>query len=146
MIKHWKWVSWRTFCALLWGLWAFSVNARDHQADISALTDERVVVSYVQQHHQLPDYYVTKKQARAFGWQARNGNLCQVLPGRAIGGDRFANREQRLPDMPGRVWYEADVNYQCGRRGADRLLFASDGLMYLSHDHYRKMTQVEGMK
>ncbi|MFZ4833284.1 ribonuclease domain-containing protein [Rouxiella sp. Mn2063] len=110
---------------------------------ITQLTSEQTVVSYLRQNHRLPDYYVTKKQARAQGWDARAGNLCQVLPGKAIGGDRFSNREGQLPAAPGRVWREADINYQCGRRGADRLLFANDGLIYVSRDHYRNLVRVE---
>ncbi|NMP28588.1 ribonuclease [Rahnella sp. SAP-1] len=121
----------------------FFQTAAGNQQDIAALTAEKNVVSYLQQHHRLPDYYVTKKQARAAGWDARAGNLCQVLPGKAIGGDRFNNREQNLPSAPGRTWWEADINYHCGRRGADRLLFASDGLIYLSGDHYKNLVPVE---
>jgi len=49
---------------------------------ITQLTSEQTVVGYLRQNHRLPDYYVTKKQARAQGWDARAGNLCQVLPGR----------------------------------------------------------------
>jgi len=65
-----------------------------------------------------------------------------VLPGRAIGGDRFSNRERRLPMQAGRQWYEADVNYNCGHRDADRLLYSSDGLIFLTTDHYRSFTPV----
>lgn len=36
---------------------------------IDALTAQSRVVSYVQQHQRLPDYYVTKKAARDAGWQ-----------------------------------------------------------------------------
>ena len=64
---------------------------------IDQLTQQKRVVSYLQQHQRLPDYYITKKQAREQGWDARNGNLCSVLPGKAIGGDRFSNREGNCP-------------------------------------------------
>ncbi|MFD1803540.1 ribonuclease domain-containing protein [Mixta tenebrionis] len=111
--------------------------------DINALTADRRVARYLQQHQRLPDYYISKTQARRHGWVAAKGNLCQVLPGRAIGGDRFANREGGLPAHAGRNWYEADVNYRCGRRGADRLLYSSDGLIYLTTDHYRTFHRLE---
>ena len=71
---------------------------------IDRLTQQQTVVSYLQQHQRLPDYYVTKKQAREQGWDPRSGNLCAVLPGKAIGGDRFSNREGQLPTAGGRVW------------------------------------------
>lgn len=110
---------------------------------IDQLTQQKRVVSYLQQHQRLPDYYVTKKQAREQGWDPRSGNLCAVLPGKAIGGDRFSNREGQLPSAGGRVWREADINYQCGRRGADRLLYSSDGLIFVTRDHYKNFIRVE---
>jgi len=106
-------------------------------------TEEKTVISYLRQNHQLPENYITKKKAREAGWDARAGNLCDVLPGKAIGGDRFSNREGRLPSASKRVWREADINYRCGRRGADRVLFASDGLIYVSKDHYQHFVRVE---
>ena len=111
-------------------------------SDISELTAERRVAGYLQQHQQLPDYYITKSQARREGWDASKGNLCDTLPGKAIGGDRFSNREGRLPQQQGRKWFEADVNYRCGHRNADRLLYSSDGLIFLTKDHYRSFNKV----
>lgn len=109
---------------------------------IDEKTQSNKVADYLQRHQQLPDFYLTKKEARAQGWNAKEGNLCEVLPGRAIGGDRFMNREKQLPEETGRQWYEADVNYHCGHRGSDRLLYSNDGLIYLTTDHYRTMTKV----
>lgn len=113
-----------------------------HSADIAQLTDANTVARWLQQHHKLPDLYLTKSEARRQGWNPSKGDLCNVLPGRAIGGDRFSNREQRLPMQQGRQWYEADVNYDCGHRDADRLLYSSDGLIFLTTDHYRSFKQV----
>lgn len=113
------------------------------QQSIDRLTQQQTVVSYLQQHQRLPDYYITKKQARERGWDPRSVNLCSVLPGKAIGGDRFSNREGQLPSAGGRVWREADINYQCGLRGADRLLYSSDGLIFVSRDHYKNVIRVE---
>lgn len=73
--------------------------------DIDQLTRQDVVVSYLRKNDRLPDYYVTKQQARAQGWNSREGNLCSILPGRAIGGDRFSNRGKALPTAPGRIWF-----------------------------------------
>ncbi|MBK0098266.1 hypothetical protein IBT49_19960 [Erwinia sp. S63] len=113
-----------------------------HSADIAQLTDANTVARWLQQHHKLPDLYLTKSEARRQGWNPSKGDLCNVLPGRAIGGDRFSNREHRLPMQQGRQWYEADVNYDCGHRDADRLLYSSDGLIFLTTDHYRSFKQV----
>ncbi|WP_312837237.1 ribonuclease domain-containing protein [Pantoea sp.] len=120
----------------------FSPSQNRVGESIAALTDAARVANWLQRHHQLPDYYIDKNAARRKGWDAGKGNLCDVLPGRAIGGDRFSNREKRLPQQPGRQWYEADVNYRCGHRNADRLLYSSDGLILLSTDHYRSFKKV----
>lgn len=111
--------------------------------NIDELTRQARVVSYVREHQHLPGYYITKQQARAAGWDAREGNLCQVLPGKAIGGDRFGNREQKLPHKKGRVWREADIDYRCGHRGAARLIYSNDGLLYVTRDHYRRFQRME---
>ncbi|TBM01009.1 ribonuclease N [Hafnia paralvei] len=110
---------------------------------IEQLTQQERVVSYLREHQRLPDFYITKKQARAEGWDASAGNLCSAVPGRAIGGDRFSNREKRLPQKAKRIWREADINYHCGRRQADRLIYSNDGLIYITRDHYRTFTKME---
>lgn len=102
---------------------------------IDQLTEEKTVINYVKQNHRLPDYYITKNEARKLGWNASKGNLCEVLPGRAIGGDKFGNRENQLPQ--GEKYYEADVNYSCGNRNADRIIFTRNGNVYLTKNHYK---------
>lgn len=102
---------------------------------IDQLTDEKTVIDYVRQNHKLPNYYITKNEAKKQGWNASKGNLCEVLPGKAIGGDRFGNREKKLPQ--GENYYEADVNYNCGNRNADRIIFTRNGDVYLTKNHYK---------
>ncbi|GAB0156752.1 hypothetical protein CHRYSEOSP005_20190 [Chryseobacterium sp. Alg-005] len=106
----------------------------DHQT-IDQLTEEKKVISYVKQNHKLPVYYITKNEARKQGWNPSKGNLCDVLPGRAIGGDKFSNREGNLPK--GERYFEADVNYNCGNRNADRIVFTENGDVYLTKNHYK---------
>lgn len=101
------------------------------------------VAHYVSVHQELPDGYITKNEARALGWEERQGNLSEVAPGKAIGGDRFQNREKNLPDAPDRIWYEADLDYDGGYRGPKRLLYSSDGLIYYTLDHYETMIRWE---
>ncbi|SDQ71300.1 ribonuclease [Chryseobacterium soldanellicola] len=102
---------------------------------IDQLTEEKAVINYVKQNHQLPDFYITKSEARKSGWNPSKGNLCDVLPGKAIGGDYFSNREGNLPK--GEKYFEADVNYNCGNRNADRIVFTKNGNVYLSKNHYK---------
>ena len=103
--------------------------------NIDELTEERKVIDYVKANHKLPDYYITKSEARNQGWNASAGNLCEVLPGRAIGGDKFSNREKTLPK--GDQYFEADVNYNCGKRNADRIVFTKNGDVWLTKNHYK---------
>jgi ribonuclease T1 len=89
----------------------------------------------------LPPRYITKKDAESVGWKP-GADLCRVAPGRVIGGDPFFNREKRLPDRAGRRWYEADLEPQCGRRGAKRLVWSGDGLIFVTTDHYASFIEV----
>ena len=102
---------------------------------IEALTNEKKVINYLKATRHLPDYYVTKSEAKKNGWVPSKGNLCDVLPGKAIGGDRFSNREKNLPGNE--QYFEADVNYSCGNRNADRIVFTKNGDIFLTKDHYK---------
>ena len=88
----------------------------------------------------LPPRYVTKHLARSRGW--RGGGLCEVWPGRVIGGDTFHNFAGNLPAAAGRTYREADLDAGCGGRGAKRLVFSSDGLLFVTVDHYNSFTPV----
>lgn len=113
---------------------AHSMGLRDLDGFLAAVTSLR-------QRHALPERYLDKDAAEDQGWQP-GSDLCDSAPGAAIGGDRFGNRERRLPQRRGRQWYEADLDFACGRRGAKRLLFSSDGLIYVTVDHYETFRQV----
>ncbi len=107
----------------------------ENSSDISSKTSENVVADYVKENRRLPDYYMTKSEARSQGWNPSKGNLCDILPGKAIGGDEFSNREKTLP--LNNQYFEADINYECGHRGADRLIFTAKGDVWVTHDHYK---------
>lgn len=101
-------------------------------------TEEVALYLYV--FRELPANYLTKNEAYDIGWNSKEGNLWEVGYGFVIGGDKFGNREGRLPDQRGRQWYECDVNYEGGYRGSDRILFSNDGLIYCTFDHYETFT------
>jgi len=63
------------------------------------------------------------------------------LRGKSIGGDRFNNREGKLPDG-GRSWREADLDYNGGRRGGKRVVFSNNGRRMVTVDHYSKFVEV----
>ena len=97
---------------------------------------------YLLLHHCLPNNYLTKEEARAQGWKSWLGNLNQVLPGMMIGGNIYKNRDKRLPTEPGRIWYEADLDYNGGYREGQRILFSSDGLVFITFNHYLTFSEV----
>lgn len=99
------------------------------------------VAAYLHLFNELPENFITKRKATDLGWESNKGNLWDVTDEMSIGGDNFGNREGRLPDKDGRRWYECDVNYEGGYRGAERLVFSSDGLIFYTDDHYETFTQ-----
>ncbi len=118
-----------------------ALHAFARQAELADAEGFAEAVTALRATKKLPGRYITKKDAEAAGWKP-GADLCRVAPGRAIGGDPFFNREKRLPEKSGRRWYEADLDPQCGRRGARRLLFSGDGLIFVTTDHYRTFMQV----
>ena len=99
-------------------------------------TSKDEVAAYIYRFGGLPQNFITKKEALALGWDAKSGNLWQVTDKKSSGGDRFSNREKRLPEASGRTWFECDIGYGGGRRGAQRIVFSNDGLIYYTPDHY----------
>ncbi|WP_315792781.1 ribonuclease [Paenibacillus sp. BIC5C1] len=120
-----------------------TVSLNDSSQENAVLTQFDEVAKYISEHNELPENYITKKEARELGWEPSKGNLEKVAPGKSIGGDVFQNREGLLPKKKGRIWYEADINYSGGTRGSDRILYSNDGLIYKTTDHYRTFKQIE---
>ena len=98
---------------------------------------------YIANYGFLPDYYITKEEAETLGWIAWKGNLDKVAPGKMIGGNVFANREDKLPSAPGRIWYECDIDYNGGYRNNYRLIYSNDGLIFKTDSHYSSFIVVE---
>ena len=91
----------------------------------------------------LPENYITIREAIELGWVKWKGNLNKVAPGKMIGGERFYNRNGHLPEAPGRIWYEADINNNGGYRNLHRLLYSNDGLVFVTYDHYFTFIQIK---
>ena len=91
----------------------------------------------------LPDNFITKDEARALGWNG--GNLEPYAPGMCIGGNTFGNREGLLPAKEGRTYTECDIDTMGAEsRGAKRIIFSNDGLIYYTEDHYESFTLLYG--
>ncbi len=99
------------------------------------------VALYLQTYGGLPDNYITKNEAEDLGWSG--GSVEQYAPGKAIGGDRFSNREGLLPKANGRTWTECDIDTLGeNSRGAKRLVYSNDGLIYYTDDHYESFQRI----
>ena len=109
-------------------------NEKALDEDGSYTTKEDVAL-YIHTYGHLPPNFMTKKEAQAAGWSG--GSLDRVLPGMCIGGDYFGNYEGQLPKAKGRKWTECDINTLGAKsRGAERIVFSNDGLIYYTPDHY----------
>jgi len=98
---------------------------------------------YLYTYGELPENFITKSEARKLGWEG--GSVETVAPGYAIGGDRFGNREGFLPEADDRTYYECDID-TCGKtsRGAKRIVYSDDGLIFYTEDHYESFVMLYG--
>ena len=101
------------------------------------------IADYLFTYGRLPGNFITKKEAQVLGWDSRSNYVGDVAPGKSIGGDSFGNYEQKLPTANGRKYYECDCNYTGTRRGAERIIFSNDGLVYYTADHYETFTEMK---
>lgn len=86
---------------------------------------------YIHIYGKLPKNYVTKSQ-----YNKNDRYQC-------VGGDRFYNKEGRLPS--GEIYYECDIDtYGITSRGAKRLVWTKSGIVYYTGDHYETFTKLYG--
>ena len=106
-------------------------------------TTKEDVALYIHLYGHLPDNFLTKKEAQDLGWSG--GSLEPYAPGCSIGGSRFGNYEGLLPDKKGRTWTECDIDTMGAKsRGAKRIVFSNDGLIYYTGDHYESFELLYG--
>ena len=110
-------------------------GALDNLPEDGSYTSKEDVALYIYGYGHLPDNFITKKEARELGWSG--GGLDPYAEGMCIGGDRFGNYEGLLPEKAGRSYQECDIDtVGASSRGAKRIVFANDGLIYYTEDHY----------
>ncbi|HNJ66112.1 MAG TPA: ribonuclease domain-containing protein [Turneriella sp.] len=145
--------------ALVFGLFAIS-SASGERADlhqrVTGLAQKYqldaqelyTAVDSVRNTGRLPAKWITKAEASRLGWHPGKP-LGRIAPGKSIGGDRFGNREKKLPGarglLPvkaGRTWFEADLSYRGGKRNAKRLLYSSDRWIFVTADHYQTFERI----
>ena len=103
------------------------------------------VALYLHLYGHLPANYITKKEAEALGWTG--GSLEPYAPGCCIGGSYFGNYEGLLPEAPERSYTECDIDtLGSASRGAKRIVFSNNGLIYYTGDHYESFELLYGGK
>ena len=108
-----------------------------------SFTSKEEVALYIHTYGRLPDNFITKKEAQALGWPG--GSLEPYAPGKCIGGSRFGNYEGLLPEKEGRTYTECDIDtLGAESRGAKRIVFSNDGLIYYTGDHYESFELLYG--
>ena len=113
---------------------------RDRNGSYTSRDD---VALYIHQYGKLPGNFITKAEAQKLGWSG--GSLEKYAPGKSIGGDRFGNYEGKLPKKSGRTYTECDIDTRgASARGAKRIVFSNDGLIYYTDDHYNTFTLLYG--
>lgn len=106
-------------------------------------TSKEDVALYIHTYGHLPGNFITKKEAQALGWPG--GSLEPYAPGKCIGGSHFGNYEGLLPEAEGRTYTECDIDtLGAEKRGAKRIVFSNDGLIYYTGDHYESFELLYG--
>lgn len=114
-----------------------------HLDEYGTYTSKEDVAEYLHTYNDLPENFITKKEAEELGWTG--GSLEEYAPGMCIGGDRFGNYEKQLPVKKGRTYYECDIDtLGAKKRGTKRIVYSNDGLIYYTEDHYESFTLLYG--
>ena len=112
-------------------------------AEDGSYTTKEDVALYLYLYGHLPDNFITKREAQELGWSG--GSLEPYAPGMCIGGTRFGNYEGLLPEAEGRTYTECDIDTLGAKsRGAKRIVFSNDGLIYYTEDHYESFQLLYG--
>ena len=119
-------------------------NENKKIAEDGTYTSKEDVAGYLHEYGKLPSNFITKNEAKKLGWVKEKGNLSDVAPGKSIGGDYFGNYEGTLPEKDGRDYHECDIDYDGEHRGAKRIVYSDDGLIYYTEDHYETFELLYG--
>ncbi len=121
---------------------AITVPEATEQVQAGPIIEPQAIADYLFEHGELPDNFITKKEAQALGWDSSRNYVSDVAPGKSIGGDYFGNYEGILPKDKGQKYHEADCYYTGGKRRAERIVYSSDGHVYYTEDHYATFTEL----
>ena len=110
------------------------------------IIEPQAIADFLFEHGELPDNFITKKEAQELGWKTRYRYVSDAAPGMSIGGDYFGNYEGKLPVIKGRKYYECDCWYTEGPRSEYRIIYSNDGHVWYTEDHYNTFTEMSPSK
>lgn len=84
--------------------------------------------------HELRRYVV-------FGWRSGK-KVSKFADGKMLFKGIYDNDNYHLPQKPGRIWYEADINYTGGKRNKQRIVWSNDRLIFVTYDHYETFYEI----
>jgi len=110
-------------------------------------TDYEDVALYLDTFDELPANYITLEEAMDEGYDPETDDLWDYADGKILGGDPFEEDPDdfdALPNGDERSYYIADVGYEGGDRGEERLVYSDDGLIFYSPDELDSFEQLFG--
>ena len=96
---------------------------------------------YLKQKQSLPNNYISQQKLKSLGWR-RGKPISSFAKGMILTKGIYHNANGHLPYAEGRTWYEADINYKSGNRNSQRILWSSDGLIFVTYDHYKTFYEI----
>lgn len=96
---------------------------------------------WIKYNGRLPEYYISWEEMYARGYKPGKPPR-KYAPDMMIYGGVYSNDNGHLPSAPGRVWYEADINYYEGQRNRHRIVWSNDGLIFVTYDHYETFYEI----
>lgn len=116
-------------------------NKQKNISENGHYTSKEDVALYLHLYGHLPKNFISKNQAKKLGWSG--GSLEPYAPGCSIGGSFYGNYEGILPE--GHEYHECDIDTMHAKsRGAKRIVYSDDGLIFYTGDHYETFELLYG--
>jgi hypothetical protein len=96
---------------------------------------------WLKHNGKLPHYYISRDDSNSIGYKWGKPPR-KYASGMMVYGGIYENTNGHLPSAPGRVWYEADINYYEGQRNSHRIVWSNDGLTFVTYDHYHTFYEI----
>lgn len=101
------------------------------------------VALYIHTYGHLPDNFITKKDAQALGWRAGRSSPTHRASALAAAGSATTKVScPRRTDAP--TPNATSTRLGADSRGAKRIVFSNDGLIYYTEDHYKSFELLYG--